>query len=367
MSATPSTARPARSSAHSDGPASGPRSTPRPSRRAGGSPWRVVGRRLAQAVVVIVLAYVLVFLVLAAIPGDPIATQLDNPENGYSEAEKAQLRSHYGLDRPVQVQLLLSLGNALHGSFGTSLSTGEPVAGVVFGALPSTLVLAATALVLALLIALVLGFVSAALPEGRLRSLVVGVPTLFLSTPNFLIGLILIQVFAVGVGAFSVVDANTPAATLFASLTLAIPVSAQIAQVLITSLETSAAQEYVDVATSRGLRPTAILLRHLLRPSALPTLTVVGISVGELLGGSLITETIFGRAGLGTVVQKAVAAQDVPVLLLAVVLSAAVYITVNLVIDLVYPLLDPRLSAPARTATSTSSSPVTASSKETAR
>lgn len=300
-------------------------------------------RRTGQALVVIALAYVLVFLVLAAIPGDPISAQLDNPQNGYSEAEKAQVRAFHGLDRPVLLQLLVSLGNAVRGQLGTSLSTSQPVTEVLSAAIPSTLALAVTALTLAVLIAAVLGLASRLLPAGPLNSFVRSLPAVFLSTPNFLIGLVLIQLLAVGLGLFSLVDADSVGSTVFAALTLAIPVSAQIAQVFITALDESAGQDYAEVALSRGLPPSQVVVRHLLRPSLLPTVTVVGLVLGEVLGGSLITETIFGRTGVGTVVQKAVSSQDVPVLLAAVVLSAAVFVVVNLVIDLLYPLLDPRL------------------------
>lgn len=300
-------------------------------------------RRTGRAVSVVLLAYVAVFLVLAAIPGDPISAQLDNPQAGYTDAQKEQLRSFHGLDRPVLVQLLVALGNAVRGQFGLSLSTSQPVTTVIGDAIPSTLALAGTALLLAVLIAGTLGLLTRLLPTGRVNDLVRTLPTLFLSTPNFLIGLVLIQVLAVQLGLFSLVDADSPASTLAAALTLAIPVSAQIAQVLITALDDSAAQDYAEVAIARGLPPGQVVLRHLLRPSLLPTVTVVGLVIGEVLGGSLITETIFGRTGVGTVVQKAVSSQDVPVLLVAVVLSATVFVVVNLVIDLLYPLLDPRL------------------------
>ena len=324
------------------------RSRPRGAERTASAARRYAAfalRRTGQALVVIVLAYVLVFLVLAAIPGDPISAQLDNPQNGYTEAEKAQVRAFHGLDRPVLVQLLTSLGNAARGQLGTSLSTSQPVTDVIGAAIPSTLALAVTALALAVLLAAVLGLASRLLPAGPLTSLVRSLPAVFLSTPNFLIGLVLIQVLAVGLGLFSLVDAGSVGSTFFAALTLAVPVSAQIAQVFITALDDSAGQDYAEVALSRGLPPAQVVVRHLLRPSLLPTVTVVGLVLGEILGGSLITETIFGRTGVGTVVQKAVSSQDVPVLLAAVVLSAAVFVVVNLLIDLLYPPLDPRLRA----------------------
>lgn len=310
--------------------------------RSGGYGAYVV-TRIAQALLVVALSYVLVFLGLAALPGDPVRTQLDNPENGYTAADKAQIIAYWGLDRPVLEQLVTSVRHALGGDLGLSLTSRLPVTDIVLGALPSTLILAGTALVLALLIALGIGLLSQRLPVGPARSLVRTLPTLFLSTPNFVIGLVLIQLLAVQLGLFSIIEPDSPAATLVAALTLAIPVSAQIAQVLVTALDTARAEEFGDVATARGVTDGAVIVRHLLRPSLLPTITVCGLVLGELLGGSLITETIFGRSGLGSVVSRAVSSQDVPVLQATVLISAAVFVAVNLAIDLVYPLLDPRL------------------------
>ena len=224
------------------------------------------------------------------------------------------------------------------------IALGEAIVGVGAGAeaaLPRPSVV--TAVLLAVLIAAVLALASRLRPEGPANTLVRALPAVFLSTPNFLIGLVLIQVLAVTLGLFSLVEPHSPGSTLAAALTLAIPVSAQIAQVFITALDEAAGQDYAEVALARGLRPGQVVVRHLLRPSLLPTVTIIGLVLGEVLGGSLITEAIFGRSGVGTLVQKAVAAQDVPVLLAAVVLSALVFVVVNLVIDLLYPLLDPRL------------------------
>ncbi|WP_341857042.1 ABC transporter permease subunit [Brachybacterium sp. GPGPB12] len=223
-------------------------------------------RRTGQALIVVVLSYVLVFAVLAAIPGDPISARLEDPQAGYSEAEKAQIRAFHGLDRPVPVQLVVSLGHALTGDLGTSLSTSQPVTAMLAAAIPSTLALAATALVLAVLIAAVLALASRSLPEGSANTLVRALPAVFLSTPNFLIGLVLIQVLAVTLGLFSLVEPHSPGSTLAAALTLAIPVSAQIAQVFITALDEAAGQDYAEVALARGMRPGQVVVRHLPRP-----------------------------------------------------------------------------------------------------
>ena len=144
-------------------------------------------------------------------------------------------------------------------------------------------------------------------------------------------------------GLFRVIDANSFWATLFAAVALGIPVSARIAEVLIANLDNEARQEYAAVARGRGLGQVRLLLKHLLKPSSLPVVTVIALAIGELLGGSLITETVFGRTGVGSLVQRSVSTQDLPVLQAIVSLAALVFVVVNLVADLVYPLLDPRV------------------------
>ena len=161
--------------------------------------------------------------------------------------------------------------------------------------------------------------------------------------PNFVIGLVLIELFAFRLHSFTTTDPNSAVATLFAAVTLAVPVSAPLAEVLIGSLDHESRQDYAVVARSRGLTEAALFLKHLVKPSALPSVAMIALVVGELLGGSVITETIFGRDGIGTVVQKAVTGEDQPVLQAVVSLSAIVFVAANLAADLVSPLLDPRV------------------------
>jgi peptide/nickel transport system permease protein len=305
-------------------------------------------RRTGQAIVVVLLAYVFTFVVISVLPGDPVTNTLRNPQNGFTEEEITRIIAYYGLDQPMLVQLWDSLSRFLVGDLGVSLRSNLPVARLVLEVLPSTLILAAAALVVAVLLAFAIAFGVQYLPRPfgpALRAF----PSLFLSVPNFLIGLLLIQLFSFQLGLFRVIDSETAIATLFAAVTLGVPVSAQIAEVLIAGLDHEARQEYADVARSRGLGRVRLLLRHLLKPSSLPVVTVLALTVGELLGGALITETIFGRTGVGSLVQRSVTTQDLPVLQAVVTLAAVVFVVVNLVADLVYPLLDPRvkLRAPA--------------------
>ncbi|MDQ1176486.1 ABC transporter permease [Microbacterium sp. SORGH_AS_0421] len=305
-------------------------------------------RRTGQALVVVLLAYLFTFFVISILPGDPVTSTLRNPDNGFTEDDIARIVAYYGLDQPWWVQLGSSLGRFVVGDLGVSLRSNLPVSTLVLDALGSTLSLAAAALLVAVVLAVAIAYGTQFLParfgQGVLRSL----PSLFLSVPNFVIGLLLIHVFAFGLGLFSMIDTETPWGTFFAAVALGIPVSAQLAEVLIASLDHESRQEYVAVARSRGLRSGALFLRHLVKPSALPTVTVLALIVGELLGGALITEAIFGRVGIGTLVESSVASQDLPVLQAVVSLAAIVFVVVNLLADLAYPLLDPRVSIGSR-------------------
>jgi len=321
-------------------------------------------RRIVQALVVILLAYVFTFLVISVLPGDPVSNTLRNPQNGFSEDDIQRIVAYYGLDRPVYVQLWESLSRFVVGDLGVSLRSNLPVSRMISEVLPSTLILASSALVIALVLAFVIALGTQYLPPRYGQGLVRALPSLFLSVPNFVIGLLLIHWFAFQLGLFSVIDAEGPWATFFAAIALGIPVSAQIAEVLIANLDHETRQEYAAVARSRGLGQLRLFLRHLLKPSSLPVVTVIALTVGELLGGSLITETIFGRTGIGSLVQRSVTTQDLPVLQAIVALAAVIFVVVNLLADLIYPLLDPRVRLTRRRTTSAPSTPSPAEPRE---
>jgi peptide/nickel transport system permease protein len=300
-------------------------------------------RRVLQAIVVILLAYVFTFVVISVLPGDPVTNTLRNPQNGFTEEEITRIVSYYGLDRPVYVQLWQALSRFVTGDLGVSLRSGLPVSRMIADVVPSTLVLASSALAVALVLAFAIGFGTRYLPRRYGQGLLRAFPSLFLSVPNFVIGLLLINVFAFRLGSFRVINAEGGAATFFAAIALGIPVSARVAAVLVANLDHEARQEYAYLARSRGLGQSRLFLRHLLKPSSLPVVTVIALTVGELLGGAVITEAIFGRTGIGSLVQRSVTTQDLPVLQAVVTLAAIVFVVVNLVADLVYPLLDPRV------------------------
>lgn len=300
-------------------------------------------KRLVQAVVVILVAYVVTFVVVSILPGDPVTNVLRDPQNGFTERQIQEIIAAQGLDQPILVQLWTSLSNFVTGDFGLSMRSNRPVATLIAEVLPSTLILASAGLAVALTLAAVIAYGTQFLParfgQGALR----GAPSLFLSVPNFVIGLILIHLFGFYFGLFRVIDSDSWAATLFAAIALGIPVSARIAEVLIANLDHESQQEYAAIARGRGLGGFELFVKHLLKPSSLPVVTVIALSIGELLGGSLITETVFGRTGVGSLVQRSVSTQDLPVLQAVISLAAVVFVLVNLIADLVYPLLDPRV------------------------
>lgn len=300
-------------------------------------------KRLGQAIIVILLAYVFTFVVVSILPGDPITSVLRNPQNGFSEQEIAEIIAAQGLDKPILVQLWNALSSFLTGDLGMSMRSNRPVATLIAEVLPSTLILAASGLTVALILAFAVAYGTQVVPKKYGQGLLRAFPSLFLSTPNFVIGLFLIHLFGFQLRLFRVIEPDSFWATFFAAITIGIPFSAQIAEVLIANLDHEAEQDYAAVARSRGITPSRLFTSHLLKPAALPVVTVIALTVGELLGNSLITETVFGRTGIGSLVQRSVSTQDLPVLQAIVSLGAVVFVVVNLIADLLYPLLDPRV------------------------
>lgn len=301
-------------------------------------------KRLLQAVVVILLTYVFTFVVVSILPGDPITSILRDPQNGFTLEEIDQIIAAQGLDQPIHVQLWTSLSGFVTGDLGLSMRSSRPVATLIAEVLPSTLTLAASSLTVALTLALAIAYGTRFVPRRYGQGILRGFPSLFLSVPSFVIGLFLIHVFGFKFGLFMVIDPNSFWATFFAAVALGIPISAQIAEVLIANLDHEAGQDYAAVAQARGLRQSRLFFRHLLKPSSLPVVTVIALMVGEVLGNTLITETVFGRTGVGSLIQRAVVTQDLPVLQAIVSLAALVFVVINLIADLIYPLLDPRVN-----------------------
>ncbi|MDQ0604297.1 peptide/nickel transport system permease protein [Streptomyces canus] len=306
---------------------------------------RYVIKRVAQAVGVLWAAYTVSFLVLDFLPGDPVTAMagagMDSGD--VDPARLAALRHEYGFDKPVLVQYADYLGRAVRGDFGDAVSTGRPVTATLADALPQTLQLTGAALLLAVLLGGGLAVVATYTSRRWLRQLLLSLPPLGVSVPTFWVGLLLVEAFSFRLRWFPAFGNDGLKGLVLPALTLAIPTGAQVAQVLAKSLLTALDQAYVETARAKGAGRCRVHLRHALRNASLPALTVVGLLVGQLIAGSVVVETVFSRDGLGRVTAAAVTSQDIPLVQGVVVFGALIFVATNLLVDLVYPLLDPRI------------------------
>ncbi|MET7743449.1 ABC transporter permease [Streptomyces sp. NPDC005385] len=306
---------------------------------------RYVIKRIAQAVGVLWAAYTVSFLVLDHLPGDPVSAMAGaGADSGQVDpAQLAALRHEYGFDKPVLVQYAEALGRAVRGDFGDSVSTGRPVTSSLADALPQTLQLTGAALLLAVLLGGAVALLATYTTRRWLRQLLLSLPPLGVSVPTFWVGLLLVEVFSFRARLFPAFGNDGPRGLVLPAVTLAIPTGALVAQVLAKSLLTALDQAYVETARAKGAGRARIHLRHALRNASLPALTVVGLLAGQLIAGSVVVETVFSRDGLGRVTAAAVAAQDIPLVQGVVVFGALIFVSANLIVDLVYPVLDPRI------------------------
>lgn len=310
-----------------------------------------VASRLGQAVIVLWAAYTVSFLVLYALPSDPVALKTGGDASDVTPEQLAVLKERYGLDRPLLVQYVLRLGGVLAGDLGTSIDTGRPVSQVIGEAIPPTLQLASLGLLVAVLTGASLAVVATFVRSRALSTFLLGLPPLGVAIPSFWFGLILIQLFSFQLPLFPAMGDRGFASLVLPSIALALPTGAMIAQLLAKSLAAVLREPYIDTALAKGAGRVRIHLRHALRNAALPALTVTGLIVGQLLSGTVVTETVFSRPGIGRVTATAVQQQDIPVVQGIVLFAALVFVVVNLAVDLIYPLLDARIelaSAPRR-------------------
>lgn len=311
--------------------------TARPS-RAGAAVWRYLPR-LVGAIIVLWGAATLAFLVLHLVPGDPVAIML-GAQTQASDEVKARIRTDLGLDEPPLVQYFGYLGRILHLDFGTSYRLQQPVVDVIGAQLPSTLALAGCAMVIAILIALAI----ATTARGRVsRAIASTLELLVISSPSFWTGLLLLTVFSFRLHWFPVSGGNGFASLVLPAITLALPIAGILSQLLRHGLDTANAQPFVASVVARGLGPVQLLGRHTLRHASLPATTFAAYIIGSLLGGAVIVEQLFGRPGIGRVALDAITNRDLPVVMALVFLAAAVFVVVNLLVDALYPILDPRL------------------------
>lgn len=302
-------------------------------------------RRLGLAAVVLWAAWTVSFVVLYLLPGDPVATMASASDGEpVSPAELAALRARYGLDQPLPVQYVTKLWAALHGDLGTSFVSGQDVRTAVAEALPPTLQIAAAGLVVAVVAGTAVAVAATWVRSPWLRQVLASLPSLAVSLPVFWVGLMLVQLFSFSLGWLPSVGDRGPESLVLPAVTLGLPTGALVAQVLAKSLGQALDSPYVTTARAKGVGEAAVHLRHALGNAAIPALTVLGYVVGNVLAGSVVVETVFTRPGLGRLTVASVGAQDIPVVQGIVLFAALAFVVVNLLVDLAYPLLDPRVA-----------------------
>ena len=302
-------------------------------------------RRIAQALLVLLAAFTVSFVLLQVLPGDAILIKFQGSDMGLSAAQIADIRASYGADIPIWEQYAHALRNVLTGDFGYSMQEGVPVIEQLRTNLPLTLRLASLGFLTAILLAAGIAFAASLTGLAWLRNVLQSLPSLFISVPTFWLGILLIQIVSFRLKLIPVIGPGPWQGLILPTLTLAVPISAPLAQILLRSIDQVALQPFVAVARAKGATRARVLWRHVARNAILPALTMAGILLGELLAGAVVTETVFGLNGLGQLTQQAVASQDAAVLQAIVILSATGFVLINLMVDLLYPLLDPRLRA----------------------
>ena len=297
-------------------------------------------RRLLWTLPVVFGVATLVFLLIHLIPGDPAQVMLGDaapPE------DVAALRHRLGLDRPLGIQYAAFLGGVVRGDFGQSMRTNQPVRQAIAERLPATIELAVAALVVAIVIGIPLGTVAAVRARTSVDHAATVVALLGISIPNFWLGPILAWVFSIGLGWFPVSGRGTLGHLVLPAVTLGASLAAVLARITRASVIEELREVYVLAARARGLSRLRTVVHHAFRNSLIPIVTVLGLQVGSVLTGAVITETIFAWPGVGRLLIQSITFRDYPLVQGCILLIALTYVAVNLLVDLVYGLLDPRI------------------------
>jgi len=305
------------------------------------TPLTYARRRLFTAALTLFGVATIVFGLIHLLPGDPAEAML--ARSGASPEAVAALRAELGLDRPLAVQYVAWLGALARGDLGQSLFSGRPVAALIREQFPSTLELALAAFCWALALGLVMGLVAARHAGGWLDRLLMGIAVTGVSVPIYWSGLLLIWLFSVRLAWLPPTGAGSWQTLVMPSLALGFAAAAPIARLTRVTFLEALAQPYTVVARAKGLRERDVLLRHVGRNAVIPLLAIAGLQLSFLLGGTVVTETVFSRPGLGRLLVDAVLWRDLPVVQGVALVIAGIYVGVNLIADLAAGLLNPQV------------------------
>ncbi len=297
-------------------------------------------KRLFSTIPVLIGISLLLFFMLRMLPGDPaqvLAGQMATPQ------EIENIRRQLGLDRPIYEQYVTYLSRLARFDLGRSARTQNPVTEEIWARLPNTLLLAVVAITLACLLGIPAGIISAVRPYSWIDYLVTTSALFGMSMPVFWLGLMLVVVFSVILKWLPAGGTGSWQHVILPSVTLAAFVVAFISRMTRSAMLETLAQDYTTTARSKGLKERVVVIKHALKNALIPIITVVGLQFGLLLGGAVLTETVFAWPGLGRLIVDSILARDYPVIQGAILIFGLLYIMVNLVVDLIYALVDPRI------------------------
>ncbi len=298
-------------------------------------------RRLLSTIPVLFGVLLLVFSMLHLVPGDPVKMMLG--EFGASPAQIAKLKSQLHLDEPLPEQFGRYVWDAAHGDLGRSIRSNKPVTEEIKDNLPSTLQLALCGLLVAALIGIPLGVLAAVKQYSILDAGSMLVALIGISMPSFWLGLLLIFAFSLKVRLFPATGGGDLRHLVLPAVTLGLGASAIIARLTRSSMLEVLRHEYVTTARAKGLRESRVIIRHALKNALIPVVTIFGLQFGQLLAGTVVIETVFGRPGIGRLIVDAILNKDFPLVQGIVLVVAISYVVVNLIVDLLYAFLDPRI------------------------
>lgn len=298
-------------------------------------------RRILMIFPILLAVSVAVFLVLHLIPGDP-ARMAAGPDA--SEADIEQIRINYGLDKPLSIQYGIYLGRLLKGDLGNSFITLAPVTEGIARTFPATLELTVAGMAIAVLLGVPLGIYSARHARTAADRMVTITAVLGISTPGFFLGLLLMFVFALKFGWFPPTGRGSIAHLVLPSISLGLPYVATFARLTRSSMLDVLSEDFIRTARAKGLSWHKVTYRHALRNASISIVTVLGLDFGRLLGGAVIVETVFAWPGLGRYMVEAIMARDLYVVQGTILIFAVTVIIINLIVDLIYGILDPRIS-----------------------
>ncbi|NCE64712.1 ABC transporter permease [Pseudoflavonifractor sp. 524-17] len=299
-------------------------------------------KRLISLLPVIIGATLIVYLILNMAQGDPARIILG--ENATPEAI-AQLREEMGLNDPVLVRYGRYMLNLVHGDMGTSYRTNAPVSDEIFARLPYTLWLAAASIIICILLALPLGTIAAIKQNSFLDGLCMVLSLLGVSMPSFWLGLLLILLFSLTLGWLPPFGADEWKSVILPAFALAVSSMASVARTTRASMLEVIRQDYIRTARSKGISQGRVIRRHALRNAMIPTMTSIGIQVGFLLSGSVLVETVFSWPGIGRLMITSIQQRDIPTVLGCIIIFAIFFSIVNLIVDLLYGFIDPRMKS----------------------